>query len=77
MTSGKFIPGIDIPQWRVPAKSNTNSSYLWQRHPFSLAPENMIKKNPEITTQMREKLCKALKEVTCPPETFKRLGLKD
>jgi arylsulfatase A-like enzyme len=77
MTSGKFIPGIDIPQWRVPAKSNANSSYLWQRRPFSLAPENMIEKNPEITTQMREKLCKALKEVTCPPETFKRLGLED
>ncbi len=38
MTAGHFIPGVAIPQWRVPGPSAVNPSYLWSSGTFTLDP---------------------------------------
>lgn len=75
MTSGKFIPGVDIPQWRVPVKGADCPSFLWKRNPFLLAPENRIGQEPAVLRAMRDRLRQALIASPCPPEQLARLGL--
>lgn len=76
MTSGRFIPGIDIPQWRVPVPGCDLPSFLWRRKPFSLTPENRIDQEPAVVGQLRVLLRECLTTAGCPPETFKRLNLE-
>ncbi|OGV83440.1 MAG: hypothetical protein A3K18_00585 [Lentisphaerae bacterium RIFOXYA12_64_32] len=75
MTSGKFIPGVDIPQWRVPAGKPCCPSYLWRREPFTLTPESVLERFPDVAASMRDRLRAAIAEVGAPPETLARLGL--
>lgn len=74
MTSGKFIPGVEIPQWRVPGLSTTRPSNLWERAPFTLASENVLNRFPEQTREMRALLHDAIEVVTGPPEVYEALG---
>lgn len=76
MTSGRFIPGVAIPQWRVPARGNDGPSFLWRRQPFSLTPENLLDREPGVLKEMRSRLRAALQAAPCPPEQFKRLELE-
>jgi arylsulfatase A-like enzyme len=75
MTSGLFIPGVTIPQWRVPVEGQDCPSFLFRRRPFTLAPENRVEQEPGKLREMRERLRQALVSAPCPPETFERLGL--
>lgn len=75
MTSGKFIPGVEIPQWRVEMPGTDRPSYLWRRHPFSLVPENLLEKELDVAGRMRRVMCEALAAAPCPPEQFARLNL--
>lgn len=75
MTAGHFIPGVEIPQWRVPWQGADCPSFLWARQPFSITPENVIESQPEVARQMRELLARALEAAPCPPELPARLDL--
>jgi arylsulfatase A-like enzyme len=75
MTSGRFIPGVAIPQWRVPVKGQDCPSFLFRRRPFTLVPENLVEQEPGVLREMRDRLRQALIAAPCPPETFERLGL--
>jgi hypothetical protein len=75
MTAGHFIPGVNVPQWRVPCGRPTSGNYLWDRSRFSLTPENVLSRHPEIAASMRGKLRSALDQITCPPELPRLLGL--
>lgn len=75
MTAGLFIPGVSIPQWRVPLSRSGCPSFLWRRQPFSLAPENAVDRESAVLRAMRDRLRQALAEAPCPPETLSRLGL--
>jgi arylsulfatase A-like enzyme len=76
MTSGRFIPGVDIPQWRVPAHSPRNGCYLWDRSRFSLTPPNLIEKHPDRARELRALLREAIAAVPGPPECLRYLGLE-
>jgi arylsulfatase A-like enzyme len=76
MTAGHFIPGVPIPQWRVPVPCTGSPSFLWRRHPFALTPEDRLHTEPEVASSMRDRLRAALRAATCPPETYQRLGLE-
>jgi hypothetical protein len=75
MQAGKFIPGVDIPQWRVPARACDLPSYLWHRNGFALVRENLLPQHDDVARQLRGMLRDAVLAVPCPPETLVRLGL--
>ena len=75
MTSGHFIPGVETPQWRVPAQPRVCPDYLWSREEFSLAPRNLHAQEPARVRRMQELLRAGLAECEAPPETLARLGL--
>lgn len=75
MTSGKFIPGVDIPQWRVPQVGADHPDFLWRRKPFSTTPENLLDAEPGVARRMRDQLRAALEAAGCPPEQFIRFNL--
>ena len=76
MVSGKFIPGVEIPQWRVPVTGADCPSFLWRRHPFSLTPRNVIDEEPDALRQMKERLRDALAALPAPPELLHRLDIE-
>ncbi len=75
MTSGHFIPGVEIPQWRVPATPRVHPNYLWNRDAFTLTPENHYATEPQRVSEMQDLLRQALDDCAAPPETMARLGL--
>ncbi len=75
MDSGFFIPGVAIPQWRVPAASPDLPAFLWRREPFTLTPVNRLDTEAAMTATMRKRLSEALRAVATPPEQFARLDL--
>lgn len=77
MTSGKFLPGVDIPQWRVPQQGEQQPDFLFRRLPFTTTPENLIDVEPEVARALREQMRCALATLGCPPEQFTRLRLVD
>jgi arylsulfatase A-like enzyme len=75
MTSGHYVPGVEIPQWRIPADVHVSPNYLWNRSEFSLTPENHYAHEPQRVNQMQDLLRQALDDCAAPPETLERLGL--
>ncbi len=75
MTSGHFIPGVELPQWRVPARPVDCPDYLWSREEFTLTPRNLHAQEPARVRRMQELLRAGLAECEAPPETLARLGL--
>lgn len=75
MSSGHFIPGVELPQWRVPAQPQVRPDYLWSREEFSLTPRNLHAQEPAQVRRMQELLRAGLAECQAPPETLARLGL--
>ena len=51
-------------------------NYLWNRTPFTLTPENVIRRCPRQARDLRHLLRDAVQEVGAPPETLRRLGLR-
>lgn len=76
MVAGNFIPGVEIPQWKVPCPGPELPGFLWRRQPFSKSPENMMEREPEVARRMRAQLVEALKAAPCPPEQMDRLNLR-
>ena len=77
MTGGHYIPGVSIPQWRVPMTSHDHGDFLWQRHPFTLTPDNVITRYPEQAVAMRTLLREAVESIPGPPEMLELLGLHE
>ena len=75
MTSGHFIPGVEVPQWRIPAQPRVCPDYLWRRDEFTLTPRNLHAQEPTRVRRMQELLRAGLAECEAPPETLARLGL--
>ncbi len=85
--SGYYIPGVKIPQWKIPApifmvmgggqSKKNKQNYLFDRKKDPNFQNNLAgqPETLEIEKKMIAKLTKALKEEGCPPEQFKRLML--
>jgi len=84
---GKFIPGVSIPQWKIPIppflfgggipKEEQKINYLFDRKRDPGFQNNIAGKEEasDLEEKMIAKLIEALKEEGCPPEQFSRLML--
>ena len=74
--SGRFIPGVDCPVWRIPRASAFDfPSILCRRDDPLFDEENIIDREPDAASSLRKRLGAAIAEDGCPPEQFDRLGL--
>ena len=82
---GYFIPGIKIPQWKVPIPAmffsggltvaEQRKHYLFDRKKDPAFQNNMAGKpeSEELETKMIEKMIEVMEKEGAPPEQFKRL----
>ncbi|MHA1149781.1 MAG: sulfatase [Promethearchaeota archaeon] len=87
--SGKFIPGVEIPQWKIPVPAmffsgsltvaEQKRNYLFNRKKDPLFQNNLVKSPEfgELEKQMIEKMIRVMEKEGCPPEQFVRLRLKE
>ncbi|MDO8683102.1 MAG: sulfatase [Armatimonadota bacterium] len=74
--SGKFIPGVDCPVWRIPMKFPFDfPSILCRRDDPLFKEKNIIAERPDIAARLRKRLRTQLEVDGCPPEQYDRLGL--
>lgn len=75
--SGRFIPGVNLPVWRVPASADFEFPSILHEYDAPLFHErNLIEEKPEIAEKLRERLVEEIEKDGCPPEQFERLGLR-
>jgi len=73
--SGKFIPGVDCPVWKMPVKSlEPYPELLFDRKNDPAQENNLCASNPGIVREMREVLKNLMDEEGAPPEQYRRLG---
>ena len=74
--SGKFIPGVNCPVWKMPAGVGREFPSILYRHDDPLFSErNIISEKPEIAAALRKRLREAIVRDGCPPEQLDRLEL--
>jgi arylsulfatase A-like enzyme len=79
VSSGYFIPGIDLPQWKVPMpmEPRNQENYLFDRKSDPGQDENLWKSRPEERDRMLRLMCDLLDEQGAPEEQYERLGLTE
>ncbi len=78
--SGRFMPGIDIPLWKIPIKTDPKDSqpnYLWDRQRDPKQEHNIVEEEPQVANKLRSLLIDAMEELGCPPEQYVRMGLEE
>ena len=87
--SGKFIPGVTIPQWKIPippflfgggfSAEEQQKNYLFDRKSDPGFQNNIAGNDDagDLEEKMIAKIIEALKEEGCPPEQFSRLMLEE
>lgn len=74
--SGKFMPGVDWPLWRMEQKVKLDMpSILYRKDDPLFREKNVIAECPDVADRLRRKLREAVSEDGCPPEQFERLGI--
>lgn len=75
-TSGRFIPGVECPVWRIPRQATFEfPSILYRRDDALFYEKNIIDQAPEVAAKLRRRLKEEINRDGCPPEQFDRLGL--
>ena len=77
VSSGDYIPGTALPQWKIPRKSRPYSqeNFLFHRPTDPRQQDNLWRAEPEQRERMLNVLVELLNEEGCPPEQYGRLGL--
>jgi hypothetical protein len=85
--SGRFIRGVNIPQWRIPlpafyfagkgSKRELKQNYLFNRNRDPNFQNNLAgtPEAEDLENQMKSKMIEIMKKEGCPPEQFERLML--
>ena len=74
--TGKFIPGVDCPVWRIPRQAVFElESILHRRNDPLFDERNIIDEHPEIADNLRKRLKERIVQDGCPPEQLTRLRL--
>ncbi len=74
--SGKFIPGVGCPVWRIPRNSRFDfPSILYRRDDTLFDEKNILAEKPDVAATLRKRLKDLIAEEGCPPEQFERLDL--
>jgi arylsulfatase A-like enzyme len=77
VASGCFIPGVDLPQWKIPAtvQPHTFENFLFHRRDDPEQERNLWDSHPDERTRMLELLGGLLAAEGVPAEQWNRLGL--
>ncbi len=75
---GRYIPGVEMPQWKVPIRFGPLSSenFLFNRKEDPNQTRNLWDANPEERRRMLELLTKTIAWEGAPDEQYSRLGLE-
>ncbi|WEK04508.1 MAG: sulfatase [Candidatus Devosia phytovorans] len=81
--SGHYIPGVDIPQWKIPFTVDRPSdrrpldseTLLYNRKADPGQRDNLVTSEPEQLARMRTLMADTLRSLGAPSELFTRLGL--
>ncbi len=76
--AGRFIPGVDLPVWRIPWKvggAQSGPSVVYRRSDPLFAEENRLQTDPGLTRRMRDLLHQVMEDEGTPAEQYVRLGL--
>ncbi len=77
VASGRFLPGIDYPQWRIPVRHELRSreDFLFDRRSDPGQRRNLWTQEPAQRRRLLELLRALIEEEGAPPEQLVRLGL--
>ncbi len=75
--TGQFIPGVDLPQWKLPVKSEPRSweNFLFNRRDDPGQTCNLWDEDVEQRTRVLEVLRGVMARQGAPAEQYERLGL--
>ncbi len=75
--SGRFIPGVDLPQWQIPTRSQPRSweNFLFNRRDDPEQTRNLWEMDPDQRQRMLGVLHGLLAEEGAPLEQYARLGI--
>jgi arylsulfatase A-like enzyme len=75
---GHFVPGVPLPQWRIPAEVRPRSreDFLFHRPTDPAQERNLWDDEPAQRGRMLELLRALVESEGAPPEQFERLGLQ-
>lgn len=74
--SGRFIPGVDAPVWRIPSPDvPPYSPFLIEHAPDPNKQPNLLSERPEVAAELLNAFTRILDEEGCPPEQRERLGV--
>lgn len=78
--SGFFIPGVEMPVWKIPANpwvgsGDHTASILYDRTDEPFHETNLFTGEVELRNRMQKLLREVMAEEGTPPEQFSRLGL--
>jgi hypothetical protein len=75
--SGYFIPGVGLPQWKVPMPlpPRNNGNFLFDRKTDPGQDENLWDTRPEQRDRMLSLMCDLMAAQGAPEEQYERLGL--
>jgi arylsulfatase A-like enzyme len=76
--SGTFIPGVAIPQWRIPVArtSRSREDFLFDRRADPGQTRNLWHEAPEERERLLGLLLELVEREGAPPEQLERLGLR-
>ncbi|MCL2831913.1 MAG: sulfatase [Treponema sp.] len=73
--SGKFIPGVDCPVWKIPDRNQAPvPELLFDRKNDTLQEHDISRTDRKAVNEMRGILKKLMDDEGVPPEQYKRLG---
>ena len=79
VASGKFVPGVEVPQWKFPVemrmRPRTTENFLYNRLDDPGQTKNLWNSNSPERGRLLTRLREMLDDEGCPPEQFERLGL--
>jgi len=76
IVGGQFIPGVDTPVWKIPARGEpAYPELLYDRRSDPDQQHNLVADRPDAVHMMREKLTTLMCEQGVPEEQYARLRL--
>lgn len=79
VASGRFIPGVEVPQWKYPVelrmRPRTTESFLYNRTEDPAQERNLWSTHLPERKRLLARLRETLNAEGCPPEQLTRLGL--
>ena len=79
--SGHFIPGVPLPQWKIPIVRNSHftqaPSVLYRRDDLLFHERNLYESDLPLKQRMQDLMREVMAQEGAPPEQYVRLGLSN